>query len=134
MCSVFDLVYNEDIPLLRNPADAPESPGVYFLYDRTKSFIYVGKASSLRERITRHFSPNEENLKIKRLAYYYKYILTSTTDEAEILEGLVFDSWVRATGGEYPSANTDKPPRSALTDTEINTLRLCSQAIRRLIE
>jgi DNA polymerase-3 subunit epsilon len=39
--------------------DLPEEPGVYYFLDRTGKVIYVGKAKSLRDRVTSHFMDNE---------------------------------------------------------------------------
>lgn len=37
--------------------ELPDSPGVYYFYGRTKRVIYVGKAKSLRDRVSSYFRP-----------------------------------------------------------------------------
>ncbi len=39
--------------------DLPEDPGVYYFHDKNGKVIYVGKAKSLRDRVSGHFLDNE---------------------------------------------------------------------------
>jgi DNA polymerase-3 subunit epsilon len=39
--------------------ELPEEPGVYYFHDNQGKVIYVGKARSLRDRVTNHFMDNE---------------------------------------------------------------------------
>jgi len=39
--------------------DLPEDPGVYYFHDKRGKVIYVGKAKSLRDRVSGHFLNNE---------------------------------------------------------------------------
>ena len=39
--------------------ELPEEPGVYYFHDHAGKVIYVGKARSLRDRVTSHFMDNE---------------------------------------------------------------------------
>jgi excinuclease ABC subunit C len=42
----------------------PESPGIYKYYDKTGTLIYIGKAKSLRKRVSSYFNKNHyENRK-----------------------------------------------------------------------
>jgi hypothetical protein len=95
----------------------PLSPGVYLLYDNEGRFIYVGKASNLRHIVAAHFMPSEDNLRIRMFATATIYQVTSSVEDAESLEGSIFDQWVRKTG-QYPFANRVAPPRSMLTTME----------------
>lgn len=36
----------------------PDTPGVYFFLDKTKKVLYIGKATSLRDRMRSYFSPD----------------------------------------------------------------------------
>ncbi|HEV8677309.1 MAG TPA: GIY-YIG nuclease family protein, partial [Candidatus Paceibacterota bacterium] len=36
----------------------PDAPGVYFFLDRDKKVLYIGKATSLRDRTRSYFSPD----------------------------------------------------------------------------
>jgi len=37
----------------------PDAPGVYYFYNQKKKIVYVGKATSLRQRVKSHFSNND---------------------------------------------------------------------------
>ncbi len=101
----------------------PETCGYYFLFDEEGNFIYVGKASNLKDIVSNHFSNSESNPKIRNFAKYVIYEKTQNVEDAEIIESEVFDEWVRNTGN-YPFANRIKPPKSNLTDDEISRIRM----------
>ena len=96
----------------------PETCGNYFLFDEEGNFIYIGKASNLKDIVSNHFSNSESNPKIKNFARYVIYEKTKNVEAAEIIEGEVFDEWVKNTGN-YPFANRIKPPKSKLSDNEM---------------
>ena len=105
-------------------AQAPNTTGYYLLFVENGEFIYVGKADDLHDRLTDHFGPNEKNEKIKGIAKYVIWKQTRTIDEAEDIEGYLYDAWFRITG-RPPSANKIKPPKSKLRDDEIWGAKLC---------
>ena len=116
-----------------NIAQAPHTTGCYMLFAENGEFIYVGKADDLHERLTDHFGPNEKNEKIKGIAKYVIWEPTRTIDEAEEIEGYLYDAWFRITG-RPPSANKIKPPKSKLSGDEIRVaqLRQILEALRSL--
>ncbi len=61
--------------------DLPDSAGVYLFYDRAGDLLYVGKARSIRKRISSHFSGGEPRLtaRIERIDFLV------TANEAEAL-------------------------------------------------
>lgn len=66
----------------------PETPGVYFFYDNKKRLIYVGKATSLKNRVRSYFIGAHDN-KTERLVSEVvdlKFKSTPTVLEALILE------------------------------------------------
>ncbi len=66
----------------------PEAPGVYFFYDEKKELIYIGKATSLKNRVRSYFSGAHDN-KTERLVLEItdlKFTKTPTVLEALILE------------------------------------------------
>src|SRR3989338_8547556 len=72
----------------------PDAPGVYFFKDDTGGIIYIGKAASLKKRLSSYFrSSNEINPRTQALLSSLKdvdYILTGSEAEALILEqGLI---------------------------------------------
>lgn len=52
--------------------------GLYFIYDKNKNLIYIGKSRNLGSRVV-------SSLK-ERKGYYFKYKLTKTMSDANILE------------------------------------------------
>jgi excinuclease ABC subunit C len=66
----------------------PRSPGVYLMKDRDKKVIYVGKASSLRDRVSQYFR-DSDSPKTRILVQHIEgieYIVTATEVEALVLE------------------------------------------------
>lgn len=66
----------------------PDVPGVYFYYDQTGKLLYVGKATSLKKRVTSYFT-KAHNARIAQLVANIAridYITTPTVIEALVLE------------------------------------------------
>jgi excinuclease ABC subunit C len=78
------------MPLKEQLKTLPARPGVYLFKDDLGKVIYVGKASSLRNRVRAYFSPrNQLSLKLERLADRISdldAIVTDSEYEALILE------------------------------------------------
>lgn len=117
MWNFFDLVKQMGLQIL-DIGLAPESPGYYMLFADGGSFIYVGKADNLKTRLSRHFSSEEENERIRGIVKSVIWQKTSTVSDAEAAEGELYDFWVKKTGVP-PIANKIKPPKSRLGDNEI---------------
>ncbi len=67
----------------------PDSPGVYIMKNREKEIIYVGKAISLKKRVTSYFQKNIQDIKTSVLVNNIddiEYIVTSNEIEALLLE------------------------------------------------
>ena len=68
----------------------PEKPGVYMMKDASDKVIYVGKASSLRNRVRSYFGSSQNlDLKIRKMVSRvadFEYIVTDSDAEALILE------------------------------------------------
>ncbi len=67
----------------------PDAPGVYLFKDKNGSVIYVGKAKSLKERLSNHLNctdPNEKSYRIVKSAVDFDYIVVKNEREALILE------------------------------------------------
>lgn len=88
-CGAF-LVSNNMIPTaikIKNK-DLPDSPGVYFYYDREKMLLYIGKATSLKKRVGSYFT-KAHNMRIAELVSRITridYTETPTVIEALVLE------------------------------------------------
>ncbi len=69
--------------------NVPDVPGVYFFKDKNGNVIYVGKAKSLKERLSSHLNctnPNEKSYRIVKTAADFDYIIVKNEREALILE------------------------------------------------
>ncbi len=75
--------------LRRRLAHLPQKPGVYIMYDRTGTVIYVGKSRSLKNRVRSYFVARGRDIKTDRLVHsvtHFEFIVTSNETEALILE------------------------------------------------
>ncbi len=69
--------------------DLPKSPGVYLFYGDDGSVLYVGKASSLRDRVRSYFQKRGLSPKVRLLmkeARELETIVTGTEEDALVLE------------------------------------------------
>lgn len=67
----------------------PSSPGVYVMLDANKTVIYVGKAKSLKNRVTQYFRNGLKTEKVAKMVMCiddFYYILTHTERDALSLE------------------------------------------------
>lgn len=70
-------------------ADVSENPGVYRMYDRNNTVIYVGKAKNLKKRLSSYFRKNVNSKKTEALVALIDHIDTTITHsetEALLLE------------------------------------------------
>ena len=67
----------------------PDHPGVYQYYNKSDEIIYIGKAKSLKKRVSSYFNKIHEygktNVLVKNVAYI-KYIVVETEEDALLLE------------------------------------------------
>ena len=67
----------------------PNSPGVYFFYNAAKEVIYIGKATSLKNRVQSYFNTKKRDRPIEKMMHEVVDIKVEKTDsvlEAVILE------------------------------------------------
>lgn len=68
----------------------PEKPGVYLMYDKKDTVIYVGKAVNLKNRVRQYFRPSHnEGIKKDHMVQNivrFEYIITDSELEALVLE------------------------------------------------
>lgn len=67
----------------------PKKPGVYIMHDKEDNIIYVGKAISLKNRVTQYFrktNKTERTKKMVSLIDHFEYIVVDNEAEALILE------------------------------------------------
>jgi len=82
---------NEKLDELRRLAnDLPRTPGVYLMYDKNGTIIYVGKSKALHDRVSQYFAPRgHDNFKTQRMVSHvdrFEYMLTGSEIEALQLE------------------------------------------------
>jgi excinuclease ABC subunit C len=69
----------------------PESPGVYLFKNSHGKIIYIGKAKSLKKRVSSYFGrpqTDKNQVMVSKIADF-EYIMTSTEAEAQILEAVL---------------------------------------------
>ncbi len=73
---------------IKDAKKLPKSPGVYLMKDMDNKVIYVGKASSLRDRVSQYFreSDSPKTRMLMRNIEGLEYIVTGTEVEALVLE------------------------------------------------
>ena len=68
----------------------PDKPGVYIMYDKSDTIIYVGKAKVLSRRVKQYFqSSRNHSIKIQHMVeriVRFEYIITDSETEALVLE------------------------------------------------
>jgi excinuclease ABC subunit C len=70
-------------------ANLPLLPGVYQYFDKNGTIIYVGKAKSLRKRVSSYFNKNQDSAKTRILVRKIadiKHIIVDTESDALLLE------------------------------------------------
>lgn len=75
--------------LARKAKTSPDEPGVYTFLDEKGLILYVGKAVSLKNRLTSYYNSSlkqPRTLRMLQLAREIKYFVTSTETEALLLE------------------------------------------------
>ena len=67
----------------------PSKPGVYIMHDKNDAIIYVGKAVSLKNRVSQYFRKTNKTVRIQRMVSlidHFEYIVVDNEAEALILE------------------------------------------------
>lgn len=95
--------------LLSSFEDIPHSIGWYLLFDQSGTIIYVGKAGDLHSRLRDHFSENEENDDIRKMAFGAIWFPQTNMADAENGEAMFYLAWIKMTG-KPPPANKIDPP------------------------
>ncbi len=76
---------------MKNDSFLPTTPGIYLFYNQQRELIYVGKATSLRDRVRSYFSGKKTSRPIEEMIHEVadiQYKQTDTVLEAVILESL----------------------------------------------
>jgi len=94
---------------------APEEAGVYVLYNKEKSVIYVGGSSNIRETFTNYLETNFSDDPRKRETRYYK---RKSTQKWKKQVNELLDTY-RQTYGELPRLNTVSEKREQRVAPEL---------------
>lgn len=87
-------------------AKIPDGPGVYFFLDKCKKILYIGKATSLRDRLRSYFAPNIGEVRSKIIANMVAAASSIDWRETDsVLEALILEANLIKT--HKPKANTD---------------------------
>ena len=90
----------------------PDKPGSYQFYDEEKTIIYVGKAKSLKNRVSSYFHTEVDRFKTKVLAskiFDISYTVVNTEEDALLLENSLIKKYnprynvLLKDGKTYPS-------------------------------
>ena len=90
----------------------PEKPGSYQFYDENKTIIYVGKAKSLKSRVSSYFHSEVDRFKTKVLVskiFDISYTVVNTEEDALLLENSLIKKYnprynvLLKDGKTYPS-------------------------------
>ena len=90
----------------------PDKPGSYQFYDEEKTIIYVGKAKSLKNRVSSYFHTEVDRFKTKVLVskiYDISYTVVNTEEDALLLENSLIKKYnprynvLLKDGKTYPS-------------------------------
>ena len=76
----------------------PEGPGVYLHHNAEGEIIYIGKARSLKNRVSQYFQTGRDrSVKIRMMVShiaYFEYILTETENDALLLENRLIKKYM----------------------------------------
>jgi DNA polymerase-3 subunit epsilon len=97
--TVSDLIHFQNIPsgapfkmnkkkLAEDYSSVPDDPGIYFFRDSNGNTIYIGKAKSLKQRVSNYFTSNtpRKTKKIVQKAHRLEYYITNTELTALLAE------------------------------------------------
>lgn len=71
----------------------PDSPGVYFFRDARKKILYIGKATSLRDRVRSYFSPDLADTRSPLIKAMVRNAVSITVQETgSVLEALLLEA------------------------------------------
>lgn len=92
----------------------PETPGVYFFRDADNHILYIGKATSLKDRVRSYFSPDLVQTRGLRLVSMVTVAHTVTFKETEsVLEALLLES--KLIKENVPPYNTKEKDNKSFT-------------------
>ncbi len=125
MTKLWEKIYT--LPAFHKKNTLPELPGVYFFLDDKKELLYIGKATSLRDRVKSYFSRDisaTRGPKIGLMLDLARFIAYARTDS--VLEALILETNLIKT--HQPSHNTD-----AKDDKSYNSVVITDEKFPRVL-
>lgn len=90
----------------RKKNELPETPGVYFFLDQEETLLYIGKATSLRDRVKSYFTQDLLETRGPKIELMRPQIATIAWAQTEsVLEALILET--NLIKAEQPPYNTD---------------------------
>lgn len=115
-----------------NKCGLPDSPGVYFFRDEDGNILYIGKATSLRDRVRSYFNPDLEVSRGLRLVSMVIAAKTVTFEETgSVLEALLLESrLIKAHKPPYNVRDKDNKSFSCVVITKEEYPRVLVMRVR----
>lgn len=110
----------------------PDAPGVYFFRDAEGNILYIGKATSLRDRVRSYFNPDLMKSRGLRLVSMVTASSTVTFQETgSVLEALLLESkLIKANDPPYNTKEKDNKSFTCVVITKEEFPRVLSMRIR----
>ena len=110
----------------------PDSPGVYFFRDDAGAILYIGKATSLKDRVRSYFNPDLMETRGLRLVSMVTVAKTVTYQETEsVLEALLLESkFIKEYSPLYNTREKDDKSFTCVVITKEKFPRVLSMRIR----
>ncbi len=110
----------------------PDAPGVYFFRDAERNILYIGKATSLRDRVRSYFNPDLMKSRGLRLVSMVTAADTVTHQETgSVLEALLLESkLIKANDPPYNTKEKDNKSFTCVVITKEEFPRVLSMRIR----
>lgn len=110
----------------------PDSPGVYFFRDKEGNILYIGKATSLRDRVRSYFNPDVIDTRGLRIVTMVTVAETVTYEETNsVLEALLLESsLIKKHNPPYNAREKDNKSFTCVVITKEKFPRVLTMRIR----
>lgn len=110
----------------------PDAPGVYFFRDQDGAILYIGKATSLKDRVRSYFNPDLMETRGLRLVSMVTLAKTVTFQETgSVLEALLLESkLIKEHGPVYNAKEKDNKSFTCVVITKESFPRVLTMRIR----
>lgn len=115
-----------------NKLKLPDNPGIYFFRDKEGDILYIGKATSLKDRVKSYFNPDLMETRGLRLVTMVTIANTVTYQETEsVLEALLLESkLIKENNPPYNAKEKDNKSFTCVVITKEDFPRILTMRIR----